>query len=143
MIRFRLAIANYTTKDVTHRWSDRWGHLAYTIGQVAFVALSRGYSWYTKHGPNITFDLATVNLTTELPDGTYCNMAAFSLPLRNDDDAKACNKNDMIIVDDNGTIKSGQLPSGGMVAIHSRYPATKVAPGAAEDIAERPVAMLV
>jgi hypothetical protein len=129
MVRFRRAIANYTEDHVVPRLKDKTGHLGYSIGEVAFVALSRGYNWFTKHGPNSTLDLAKYNDTktwnrkTGMPKGEYCNLAAISYP----SDMPLCGGVDnpwhRIAVNENGTIVSGHLPSGRVVAIHVAFKA--------------------
>jgi hypothetical protein len=128
MVRFRRAIANESWANVHQLFDDREGHFGYIIGSRsdlkdvrAFVALSRGFSKYTQHGPNSTLSLHNLSLRVGLPAGSYCNMASLSQPLVSEDDAKRCRQNDTIQVDVNHTIAYGLLASGKMVAIHRRY----------------------
>eukprot|EP00928_Gymnodinium_smaydae_P042244 TRINITY_DN2846_c0_g1_i1.p1 TRINITY_DN2846_c0_g1~~TRINITY_DN2846_c0_g1_i1.p1 ORF type:complete len:1089 (-),score=180.98 TRINITY_DN2846_c0_g1_i1:31-3297(-) len=125
MVQFRRELFAHTIDDVHGRWDDKMGHAAYNIGDVAFVAMSRGFSWYTGHGPNASFDLK--NFSTSLPVGEYCNMALFSDPDRR---TWTCSGGDRISIDADGTIRRGTLRNGGIVAIHARHPA----PGPSEAI---------
>lgn len=117
MVHFRRHIWNFTVHHVHRRLDDHEGHLAYSIGESAFVALSRGYSWFTGHGPNTTFDLT--NVSTGLPQGSYCNLAN-----RNSQSEIDFCENSRIDVDINGTIAHGLLPAGEMVAIHVSFKAS-------------------
>jgi alpha-amylase len=123
MVQFRKAIANYS--QIEMRLNNQSGILGYSIDKVAFVALSRGYNWFTKHGPNETVDLANESKIWDrnsgMPKGEYCNMAAINHP----NDMPTCGQIDepwhRIKVDENGTIVSGHLPSGRIVAIHVAF----------------------
>jgi glycogen synthase/glycosidase len=134
MVQFRRAISNYTLVHVVARLKDKKGHLGYSIGDAAFVALSRGYNWLTEHGPNASLNLTKPDKEiwytkdhlpyTGMPEGEYCNMAAINSP----DETTTCGGTSdwhRISVNINGTIVKGRLLSGRIVAIHVDFPAPK------------------
>jgi len=103
------------------QWQDdKIGVLSFNLGNVAFVALSRGYNIHTKQGNTDTFDLE--NKTTPLPKGTYCNLASELGPVPAPEFwSYLCTGGDPVVVGDDGEIKKGSILPNGMVAIHKDY----------------------
>merc|ERR1712060_499690 len=104
--------------DVWKVFDDKLGHLAYSIGNVAFVALSRGMNNWTGHGSDADFNLTGISLG--MPSGEYCNFADVEnwLALQNSTD---CPGGNIIVVGSENTIIAGVLRGGSLVAIHVNY----------------------
>merc|ERR1712048_167963 len=86
--------------------------------------MSRGWNWETQQGNNETWNLT--GRQTDIPNGTYCNVAAFGGPLvgpaqwtNSCPSCLSCSMDKVKVI--NGTVATGSVPSGGMVAIHLSY----------------------
>lgn len=118
MVRFRNYIEDYTVADTWKVFDDKLGHLAYSIGYVAFVALSRGLNTWTGHGSNASLNLSGISVG--MPQGAYCNFADVENWLVQQN-STGCPGGNVILVGANETIISGLLPGGKLVAIHVNY----------------------
>eukprot|EP00929_Paragymnodinium_shiwhaense_P027907 TRINITY_DN16274_c0_g3_i1.p1 TRINITY_DN16274_c0_g3~~TRINITY_DN16274_c0_g3_i1.p1 ORF type:complete len:2002 (+),score=497.55 TRINITY_DN16274_c0_g3_i1:86-6091(+) len=139
LVRFRRLVG---TKHIVA--SQKWynpeeGHQAYTLVDhsnpgvttpVAFVAMSRGWNIKTERGSNSTFDLVKESkdhyLTTMLPAGTYCNLAAVWTPLPGPEEYRRqgnhCPKGaDHVMITKEQQFIMGEVPTGQMLVIHKDY----------------------
>ncbi|CAL1160984.1 unnamed protein product [Cladocopium goreaui] len=121
MVRFRRIMGHATPGEVTrwHTWSDRLGHVAFGWDKVAFVALNHGFNWETQQGSNKSWSL--VGLDSYLPQGKYCNLAVASHPVPDRWDGSCFSEDGFVVVDINGTIIEGKVPSTGVLAIHVNF----------------------
>lgn len=79
MVRFRRLVGiRHTVKNRIAHPQVPHGRIAFSLDNVAFVALTRGHNWFTRLGSNETWDLRGVQ--TGLPPGTYFDMARGSDP---------------------------------------------------------------
>jgi len=118
LVRFRRVVGK--NHAVHSTWDVEGGFIGYSLGDIAFVALSRGYDFDTGMGSN-----ASLNLTgrqTPLREGTYCNLANELGPVPEPRYwTRTCTGRDPVEVDVNGTVAHGFLRSGEMVVLHSAY----------------------
>merc|ERR1712176_554133 len=123
LIRFRKLTMGIRGIAAHTKWHDEneEGIIGYSLGSVAFVALSRGWNWYTGMGLNETYNLT--GRKTPLAEGSYCNLAAERGPLPTPQEwgHKCDGQETPITVDINGTITFGELQSGSMVVLHANY----------------------
>jgi len=118
MVRFRRVVGK--TPKVHSTWHLDEGFIGFSLGDVAFVAVSRGFNSYTGLGSNRTLDLA--GLPTPLSEGLYCNMASEYGPVPEPERwSFLCTGGDPVEVNASGFVVHGSLPSGGMVALHTNY----------------------
>merc|ERR1712039_126089 len=94
------------------------GRAAFSIGSEGFVAMQRGWNWYTGSGNNASWNLTGVS--TALQAGTYCNFADESRPLTSRPSRLRC-EGEPVTIEDKGVISNGFVRSGGMVALHSEF----------------------
>lgn len=118
LVRFRKLVGKKHEVHTTWHFDD--GFVGWSLGEVAFVALSRGYDWSTGMGSNRTLNLSTWQ--TPFQAGSYCNLAdeLGSLP-EPQYWSHMCSGGEPIEVGVNGTIVRGFLGSGGMVVLHVNY----------------------
>lgn len=116
LVRFRKLVKN--DLPISLRFSDDNGHVAFGLGDVAFVAMNRGWNWFTQAGSNQTWSLADSNIKTSLPPGSYCDLAQASNPIGTH---WRCGSNAIVVVKADGTITAGSVASGGLLAIHTNY----------------------
>jgi len=126
MVRFRKLIMQDPKKNqMMYKWSDDQGRIAYSMGKVGFVMLSRGWNWYSQCGVNDTKDLAAdKHLVTSLPKGVYCNLANVheALPAHVNWRPELCDS-DTVTVSESGKITKASLSPGEVIVIHVNYPA--------------------
>jgi len=141
LVRLRSLVGGGGQWAARHRRFDRMGHVSFAIGKVtkpmrhgrrggserdgnssvAFVALSRGYNWYTGQGSNMTWSLT--GAYSGMPAGSYCDLAAEGDPVPPIGKGwRGCPSERCIIVGADGSITRGEVPSGQVVAIHQGYP---------------------
>lgn len=100
---------------------DHEGNIAFNIGRSAFVAMSRGYNWYTQGGSNMSKNIT--GWTASLPPGVYCNMAHMVGPLVAPDQwTPTMCQFDSATVGPGGQLEATSLPAGDMLVIHVGYP---------------------
>lgn len=126
LVRFRKLTMGIPGIEAHTKWFDESedGNIGFSLGDVGFVALSRGYNWYTEAGSNASLDLA--GKQTPLQPGSYCNLAAEKDILPEPQHWKHQCTGDQLafVVDVNGTIVNGTLQNGGMVVLHANYTET-------------------
>jgi len=127
LVRLRQMLSQHNSDrriEVGHTWSDPQGRIAFSLSNVSFVAISRGWNWITKGGSNSTVNLA--GLQTDMAAGSYCNLAQERRPVpRPNSLGWSCDRSSSpVIILANGTISSAVLPSGGGVAVHVSYPSS-------------------
>lgn len=114
-----------------YKWADKEGRIAYSVGAekdggfvaYGFVALSRGWNWYTQCGFNQSRDLAEHDdVETGMPAGTYCNLASIhgAVPWPDAWKPSMCTV-DTVTIGEDGKMKSGKLLGGGILVIHHSY----------------------
>jgi len=118
LARFRKIVGKEHQVHTT--WSFDDGFIGWCMGEVAFVAMSRGYNRFTGMGTNRTLNLTS--WWTPFQAGVYCNLAeewnGVPEPMYW---SYRCSGGDAIEVGENGTIVHGFLRSGGMVVLHVNY----------------------
>mmetsp|Transcript_95043 Transcript_95043/g.307598 ORF Transcript_95043/g.307598 Transcript_95043/m.307598 type:complete len:1209 (-) Transcript_95043:421-4047(-) len=119
MVRFRRQVGK--RHQVQDKWDEDGGIFGYSLGEVGFVAFSRGYNNATGQGSREDFNLT--GRQTRLKEGHYCNLAAeWGLVPPPERWAHMCTGGDPIKVGKEGRIMAnGTLPSGGVVALHINY----------------------
>lgn len=118
MVRFRRVVGKQNPVHST--WFLDEGFIGFSLGNVAFVAMSRGFNFYTGLGSNRTLNLT--GRQTPLPEGEYCNLASELGPVP--EPARwsfLCTGGDPIEIDRDGLVIHGFVPSGDMVALHVNY----------------------
>jgi len=117
LVRFRKLIGSRA--HIHTKWSDGEGHIAFNLGGAGFVALSRGYNWFTQQGSNATWDLA--GHAAGMPAGKYCNLAVGSSPVPPPSHWTPACAGDVVLVNGTGFITQGLVPAAGVLAIHTSY----------------------
>jgi len=96
-------------------------HVAFGLGDVAFVALHRGYNWDTDLGSTQAWDLT--GLPTGLPPGGYCDLAHESRPVPATEDGQkvvmACAW--VVTIAEGGNFSKTLLQPGAVLAVHRDY----------------------
>jgi len=118
VIRFR-QLTNRSEK-MHFDWDDKAGHIGFSLGNVGFVAFSRGYNWYTGQGSNKSYNLQGTQ--SGMPPGSYCNLADETGVVPGPGEWLGSCAGSSVVVKEDGKIDRGDLFSGDVVAIHVLYP---------------------
>jgi hypothetical protein len=126
LVRWRKGIGLLDLDNITEKWSDDLGHIAYSLAGEAFVALGRGFNELSQYGPKNNFDLGSGGIQTTLQQGVYCDLGSQSSPVppesqwKTDSEAQARCK-DHVKIGPDGKVSSGTLKPGHLVAIHKGF----------------------
>lgn len=124
LVRFRKSLGFLGLGNITEPWTDSLGHIAYSVADHAFVALSRGLNSLSGFGSEDAFDLTGVK--TSMAKGIFCDLGSQSAPLpppggwAADADAQSrCEQR--VEIGGDGRVLSGILKAGHVVAISKDY----------------------
>lgn len=119
MIRLR-GIMGVPRPQPNNKKDDRLGHIAFGLGTVAYVAMSKGYNQLTTYGNLTDWDL-NGSKTPIKKAGIYCNLARWRGALPAPGQWHHTCGADTAEVDADGKILRATVPSGGMLVIHLNY----------------------
>jgi alpha-amylase len=131
MVRFRKLIMMDPKKNpMKNEWYDKEGRIAYSLGEVGFVMMSRGWNNMSQCGVNTTKNLTEASedsknpLKIGMPSGTYCNLARIDGAVPGPGSWKVSDcTSDTVIVGPAGAISHGFHPGGEVIVLHVEYPA--------------------